>query len=137
MRLRETAPDTPSERLARIDILERAICFIRHDDRIGFKTLNNRPPHREVGVGLSSLNHEHCPTGPEKELPMTQHTTNRRDIPLTFHEVINPRGVIVAVYRNDETYGGRSADICATMQCRYLNGALSPAASKHWIETQS
>ena len=83
---------------------------------------------------------------------MTQHTTNRReipdrrsgwrdsfgkDIPLTFHEVINPRGVIVAVYRNDETYGGRSADICATMQCRYLNGALSPAASKHWIETQS
>ena len=59
-----------------------------------------------------------------------------KKIPLTFHEIIDRRnGEIVAVFRNDGQlggYGGISPRIAATMQLRYLNGHLSPAAAAEW-----
>jgi hypothetical protein len=55
----------------------------------------------------------------------------------TLHEVIDRRrdGLIVAVF-GTLGYGNRSGSVCATNECRYLNGEFSPEGMRHWKQVR-
>ena len=58
-------------------------------------------------------------------------------VPVTAYEVLDPGGVIVAIFWNNRpTPANRSPKVCAIMECDYRNGTLNKWGKGLWSEVR-